>query len=63
MKIIKEGKIPIETKQFTCNYCGTIFEAEQNEYKSCGQLAYFYDGIEFECKCPVCKLVTYIERK
>ena len=62
MKIIKRGELPFGTKQFSCNYCGTAFEASKGEYRSCGQLAYIHDGIEFECKCPVCGKMVYINR-
>jgi hypothetical protein len=49
MKIIKQGRIPAYTKQFTCDNCGTVFEAEEGEYKSCSQLAYMHDGLIYKC--------------
>ena len=60
MRIIKRGKIPVYTKQFTCDNCGTVFEAENDEYKSCGQMAYM-DGLLYMCQCPVCGKMAYIE--
>ena len=62
MKIIKRGEIPDYTKRFTCETCGTIFEADQGEYKGCSQLAYLHDGLLYQCECPVCKKTAYIER-
>lgn len=62
MRIIKQGTIPTYTKQFTCNNCGTVFEAEMGEYKHCGQMAYMHDGLIYECECPVCRKMAYIER-
>lgn len=32
MKIIKEGIIKHEPKQFECPECGCVFEADENEY-------------------------------
>ena len=61
MKIIKRGKVPVHTKQFTCDYCGTVFEAEKGEYKGCGQIAYMHDGLLYQCKCPICGEMAYIE--
>ena len=54
MKIIKRGEIPNKIKRFTCRYCGTIFEADNTEYRCADQLAYLYDGISAYCECPVC---------
>ena len=62
MKIIKRGKIPSNTKKFTCGNCGTIFEANYGEWHSCGQIAQMHDGLLYECKCPVCERTAYIER-
>lgn len=42
MKIIKTGSRPTEIKEFKCEVCGTIFEADNTEYKN------------DECKCPIC---------
>lgn len=61
MKIIKHGKIPVSTKRFTCDNCGTVFSAEKGEYKSCGQMGYMHDGLLYECQCPVCSKTAYIE--
>ena len=54
MKIIKRGEIPNQVRRFTCRYCGTIFEADNTEYRRADQLAYIHDGISAYCKCPVC---------
>ena len=59
MRIIKEGKIPITTKIFTCHKCGTIFEAEKGEYEPGGQIAYLHDGVTAYCDCPFCGQKTY----
>ena len=62
MKILKRGEIPKYSKIFVCGNCGSEFEAEKGEYQSCGQLAYMHDGLEYECRCPVCKKMCYIEK-
>ena len=61
MKIISRGEIPVPVRRFECDYCGTIFEAEKGEFHSCGQYAYIHDGLEWECKCPVCGKMVYIK--
>ena len=60
MRIIKEGKIPTFTKKFNCYNCGTIFEADKNEYQNASQIEYIHDGILAYCKCPICKKLAYI---
>lgn len=62
MKIIKRGEIPNIAKRFTCKYCGTVFEAENGEYKGASQMAYMMDGIEYEATCPICNRTAYIRR-
>ena len=59
MKILKEGKIPTETKQFACHNCGTVFEAEKGEYTYADQMAYVHDGVTAYCICPLCGRRTY----
>lgn len=62
MKIIQEGKIPTYTKRFTCDTCGTVFDADKGEYHSCRQLEYTHDDLKYECKCPICCKMAYISR-
>lgn len=62
MKIIKRGEIPTYTRRFTCETCGTIFEADQGEYTSCGELAYLHDGLLYQSTCPVCGKTAFIEK-
>lgn len=45
MKIIKAGVTPTEIKEFKCERCGTIFEADNTEYDKKG-----------ECVCPTYNL-------
>lgn len=59
MKILYRGEIPKKPKQFTCKYCGTVFEAEASEYKAADQIAWIHDGISAYCKCPICCKVAY----
>lgn len=56
MRIIRDG-MPDEDnkiKEFTCVYCGCVFEANKNEYKyiqrKCGKNDYVY----YQCQCPYC---------
>lgn len=60
MKIIKQGlpkeeveRIAKATKQFTCERCGCIFEADKGEYsvRQCG-----YNETEYYCICPNCEI-------
>ena len=62
MKIIKDGLSyeEIEKKRkgirrFKCNFCGCVFEAEQNEYK-CNQ--YYNSELSYTCLCPKCNEFT-----
>lgn len=55
MKIIKVGNIDKKTKQFTCDECGCVFEANKGEYRLANQMEALHDGIEAVCKCPYCK--------
>lgn len=61
MKILKYGQIPRRTKQFTCKKCGTVFLADETEYRCADQLAVMHDGITAYCKCPVCGNEAYEE--
>lgn len=63
MKIIKQGlpkeeveRIAQATKQFTCERCGCIFEADKDEYsiRQCG-----YNETEYYCKCPNCGDIAF----
>ena len=56
MRIIKEGKIPKETKTVECGYCGCVFEVEKGEYEYTSYIAQWHDGAKpYYCKCPCCK--------
>ena len=59
MKIIKEGKTPdLADVQFTCEHCGCIFEATNEEYMLdevwIGRYLYRY-----LCNCPTCHYLCY----
>lgn len=61
MEIIVRGEIPKEKEiRFSCKYCGTIFQAKRGEYQSVPQMAQVIDGIQYECKCPVCQHYVFI---
>lgn len=62
MRIIKTGKLPSSQKKFTCDNCGTVFEADKGEYHSCGQMGYLHDGLLYECECPLCGKMAYISK-
>ena len=59
MKIIKPGVIPKpKTYNFTCNYCGCIFECYEDE---CDHLTKDDDGYYFSWymthECPTCHTI------
>lgn len=58
MKIIKQGNIEYTKKilRFECDECKTIFEAEKNEYKYCGDQK---DGDCWVATCPLCSNKVY----
>ena len=55
MKIIKVGNTDKKTKQFTCDECGCVFEANKGEYRFANQMEAMHVGIEAVCECPYCK--------
>lgn len=55
MRIIKFGVTDKKTKQFICNECGCVFEADKDEYRLADQMEAMHDGIEAVCICPYCK--------
>ena len=59
MKIIKFGVTDKKTKQFTCDECRCVFEADKGEYRFADQMEYMHDGIEAVCVCPHCKSKVY----
>lgn len=59
MKIIKFGVTDKKTKQFICNECGCVFEADKDEYRLADQMEAMHDGIEAVCVCPHCKYKAY----
>jgi len=51
MKIVKYGNIPTPNNfRFECDYCGCVWECEENEVKS----SYQYNERWIYCKCPTC---------
>lgn len=48
MKILKYKGMDYLPLRFTCPYCDTEYEAEQNEYS-------VFDKIYATCSCPVCE--------
>jgi rubredoxin len=59
MRIIKFGVTDKKTKQFICNECGCVFEADKDEYRLADQMEAMHDGIETVCVCPHCKSKVY----
>lgn len=52
MKIIKEGTL--EPREFTCQHCGCVFEANNKEYQYRKECLY-PDTIDiYYCDCPQC---------
>ncbi len=54
MKILRKGKIKVETHKFKCEHCGTKFLAEKPEYteKTLFERNEFIK--KFTSTCPVC---------
>lgn len=63
MKILKPGIIPMNIKRFVCLSCGCEFEADASEYERCSQIAYIYDGVTAQCRCPCCKQMVFCREK
>lgn len=60
MRIIKESKIPNKKVTFKCPKCGTIFEANDEEYsysfvKTTIFIQYYTLRDKYESVCPFCK--------
>jgi len=54
MKIIKQGKLPEQSKQITCKKCETVYS-----YTRADVLSDFRDQAEW-VRCPVCNLVKVV---
>ncbi len=52
MRIIKYGTKKLKLKRFTCQHCGSIFDAEPDEYKTTFARNVKYNTIT----CPCCRL-------
>lgn len=52
MKIIKKGKKPNNVKNFKCNNCGTVLQAEPQEYEIIHD--YREQTLIYSIKCPIC---------
>lgn len=54
MKILKNGDLRKfnQVKEFSCHYCGCVFEANKNEYTLHDDQR---DGPWIEIRCPCCK--------
>lgn len=50
MKIIKKGIIVKSDKRFSCRNCGTIFDADNEEYQTRTKMLITL----YYCTCPVC---------
>lgn len=59
MKIIKEGKIPNKKVILKCQECGTIFEADSEEYTKTkvATISSYTGGYrdKYESVCPFCE--------
>lgn len=55
MRIIEHGSLSNKIKQFSCEYCGCIFEANYNEYD---YMDLGFGGLTPICRCPECKQQT-----
>ena len=54
MRIIKEGKIPIDEKQLTCSYCETVFGYEPQDCKEIIQVNKWNMVYQGKVYCPLC---------
>ena len=59
MKIIIKGDLKKlkKVKTFDCNFCGCLFEANKDEYKSGSQ----YNQTYYYCICPFCHNTVYLK--
>ena len=59
MRIIKPGDPSRlkETRRFTCQRCGCVFEADKEEYNSGMQ----YNEIYYKSQCPTCGTTVYLD--
>lgn len=54
MRIIKDGTRNLKMQRFTCQHCGSIFDAEPGEYKIRVTMGDTYNITT----CPCCRLQT-----
>ena len=58
MKILVQGDLNRlkKIKKFSCDKCGCVFLADQNEYRNNSNQ---HDGTMFSINCPCCDSVLY----
>ena len=64
IEIIKRGSVKVNKRKFFCDYCNTIFTAEETDYET---LVNTNRGIALgevtaRCSCPVCQKPCYTSR-
>lgn len=60
MKIIYKGHIDKKPIVFRCPRCGSVFEANNNEYERItNQMEYMETKASYKCKCPTCNEWAY----
>lgn len=58
IKIIKPGEKPDTTKRFTCEQCGYVFEADEDDYEV--GFDPLYGDYCYMIECPTCGCATRI---
>lgn len=56
---VKKPKI---MREFICDFCGCVYDADEESYMSANQQE-DADGIAYTCKCPNCKMTNYIDKR
>lgn len=64
MEIIKRYSPLKQTKQLTCDGCGSVFNFEKSECDVIDQMGVMHDGLGcYSIKCPVCGKRSYFDWK
>ena len=63
IRIIKRGSVRTKEREFSCDFCGTIFVAEESDYQTIMRNP--LPGMVFgeaaaRCTCPVCYHPCYV---
>lgn len=59
-RVLKEGKVVKDVRQFKCPDCGCVFEADEDDYT---MTMHSHNDFCLESECPTCHRNVYIDEE